>query len=261
MEQDPVPAFAALAHPQRLDVIRLLIRAHPDAVPAGEVGAALGLKPSTLSGYLAQLVEVGLIAQQRRGTSLLYTVSLTGIDALNATWIGDVCRGRGVPDTGVPGPRVRNLLFLGRQNAGPTLCAEALLRSLAGERYEVFSAGLCQPGTPDDAMMKLLKDNDLDTDLLWSKSFTDLIGPGAPRMDIVVAVGTQAWRALPSLSGCPVLIRWSLPGGLNALQMHDLLAERLVKFSALDPVTTTRARLQTALDAGNMATPKAEVQA
>lgn len=248
MEQDPVPAFAALAHPQRLEVVRLLIRAHPKPVPAGEIGAGLAIKPSTLSGYLAQLTEAGLILQERRGTSLLYTVSLQGLDHLNTTWIGDVCRGRGLPDLGVPGSRVRNLLFLGTKNAGPTLCAEALLREFSGERYEVFSAGLEGGQTPNAELMAHLQDRGCDTDLLWSKPVADLLGIGAPRMDVVIALGARAWQALPAFNGCPVLAHWSLPQGLDAGQIYDALTEKLTAFAALDPAKTAREAMQKALD-------------
>ncbi|MFN4098580.1 MAG: helix-turn-helix domain-containing protein, partial [Pararhodobacter sp.] len=144
---DPVLAFAALGHPQRLAVVRLLMRHYPRRVAAGEVGAALGLKASTLSGYLAQLMEAGLVTQERRGTSLLYAASVEGATALNDAWIGAISGGRGWPQAAAPGPRVRNVLFLGCGNAGPSLIAEALLRTRAGEGCEVFSAGIEAPGT------------------------------------------------------------------------------------------------------------------
>ena len=40
-EVDPVAAFAALAHPQRLAVVRLLMRHYPRRVAAGEIGMVL----------------------------------------------------------------------------------------------------------------------------------------------------------------------------------------------------------------------------
>ena len=57
--------FAALSHPQRLAVFRLLVRRCPDALPAGEIAEVLGHKASTLSVYLAALTRVGLISQTR----------------------------------------------------------------------------------------------------------------------------------------------------------------------------------------------------
>lgn len=247
MEQDPVTAFAALAHPKRLQVLRLLIRAHPKAVPAGTIGEALAIRPSTLSGYLAQLLEAALITQDRHGTSLRYAVSLHGLEALSAAWLGEICRGLGLPDLGAPGPRVRNLLVLGAHNAGPTLCAEALLRAQAGERYEVFSAGVETCGTPDPALIRHLAQLGCEPDLLWSKPVADLTGQGAPRMDIVIALGARAWRDLPVFAGCPIVVPWALPPSLNAAALTDVISARLEAFIALDPATTARAGLHAAL--------------
>ena len=41
MEVSVTEQLAALAHPRRLDVFRLLMRRYPDAVPAGEIATAL----------------------------------------------------------------------------------------------------------------------------------------------------------------------------------------------------------------------------
>lgn len=257
MEHDPVPAFAALAHPQRLAVVRLLVDTYPQAVPAGEIGAQIGIKPSTLSGYLAQLTEAGLITQERRGTSLLYTLSLPGLERLNLGWIGAICRGRGLPDCGAPGPRIRNILFVGRRNAGPTLIAEAVFRAEAGARYEVFSAGLDAATDPDPQVMAQLRALGHDTDLLWSKPLATLLGAAAPRMDAVVTLGETARRGVPVFAGCPLQAHWTLRPGQSVQDLHDHLAIRLRAFGRLDPATTPRAALQEALDHAEAPRPEA----
>jgi hypothetical protein len=48
------------------------MRRFPDRVPAGDISRALDLKGSTLSNYLSHLMQVGLVTQERSGTSLLY---------------------------------------------------------------------------------------------------------------------------------------------------------------------------------------------
>lgn len=252
MEQDLTPAFAALAHPQRLAVIRLLLSRHPTPIPAGDIGLSIGIKPSTLSGYLAQLVEARLITQERRGTSLLYAASLEGIEGLNSGWIGTICRGRGLPDLGPPGPRIRNLLFLGRKNAGPTLIAEAILRKKAGEWYEVFSAGVEAIEIPDPNVMGLLAARSFDTDLLWSKSVESLLESGAPRIDLIITLGDTASLGMPAFFGCPLHAHWNLPRGLDAERLFDALAERIDAFASLDPSITARGALQAALDGAEL---------
>ena len=249
MEHDPVLGFAALAHPQRLQVMRLLMRHYPRRVPAGEIGAALGLRPSTLSGYLAQLMEAGLITQERRATSLLYAASVEGVSLLNARWIGEVCGGRGSPESGTTGPRVRNLLFIGAGNAGPSLIAEALLRHQAGDAFEVFSAGIEAVAEPDAAVMAFLATGDHDTGLLWSKPLSTWLGEGAPQMDIVVTLGDRAAAFAPDWPGNPHRATWRLAPDQPVERLHLDLSARLSPLAALDLALTPAARLHRVLDA------------
>ncbi|HEX9859051.1 MAG TPA: helix-turn-helix domain-containing protein, partial [Paracoccaceae bacterium] len=58
-------ALAALGHDARLAIFRLLVKAGPDGLIVGEIGAHLGLAPSTLAHHLAGLVAAGLVAQER----------------------------------------------------------------------------------------------------------------------------------------------------------------------------------------------------
>jgi len=248
MEQNLLLAFSALAHPQRLDVVRLLVSQHPVPVPAGAIGAHLGLKPSTLSGYLAQLIEAGLITQERRGTSLLYSIAIDAITALNTAWIGGICRGRGLPELAAPGPRIRNLLFLGHRNTGPSLMAEAVFRTLAGDQYEVFSAGLDAADDPDAEMMARLRAQGYETDLLWSKSVDLFTGVDAPVMDVVITLGATAHRHLPALPGYPINAPWILPQDTAPEELLWLLNARLHALSQIDPATATRAQVQDVLD-------------
>ncbi|MCB1398320.1 MAG: metalloregulator ArsR/SmtB family transcription factor [Rhodobacter sp.] len=249
MERDLVPAFAALAHPQRLAVVRLLMRHAPGVLPAGEIATRLGLPPSTLSGHLAQLREAGLITQDRRGTSLLYAASVTGAEALTTGWIGAVCGGRGWPEVGAPGPRVRTLVVLGRGNAGPSLMAEALLRAEAGAYYEVLSAGVAPQGEADPAVLDYLAGQGHDVEALWAKPLSAVTGPEAPRPDVVIALGHTAAGADLVWPGCPLCSYWRLPPGLSAAALDAELRARIAGFAGLDPATVTPADLLRRLDA------------
>jgi DNA-binding transcriptional ArsR family regulator len=51
----------ALAQGNRLDIYRLLVHAGPDGMPAGQVAAALGLPPNTLSFHFDRLRNAGLV--------------------------------------------------------------------------------------------------------------------------------------------------------------------------------------------------------
>src|SRR6476620_5320417 len=64
--------LAALAQENRLDTFRLLVQAGPDGMPAGEVAAALGLPPNTLTFHFDRLREAGLVTVRCEGRSSMY---------------------------------------------------------------------------------------------------------------------------------------------------------------------------------------------
>lgn len=248
--------FAALSHPQRLEVLALLIRRYPDRLPAGEIGRVLQARPSTLSAWLNELSEVGLIAHERRGTSLLYRARPETAQALAGAFLSELCRGRADPE---PAPRsgaVRNVLFLCAGNAARSLMAEALLRDAAGARFEAFSAGLLRAGKPDAQVMAMLGELGHDTSPLWSKPAAGFLQPDAPRMDLVITLSDTAVNAgLPRWPGAPVQAHWGLPSPLAQADPAAALAqcyltlrnriERLVRL----PAELSRTQLQAAVDA------------
>src|SRR4051794_8055210 len=66
---DALAALAALAQENRLDVFRLLVRAGPNGLPAGEVATALRLPPNTLTFHFDRLRMAGLVTVRRDGSS------------------------------------------------------------------------------------------------------------------------------------------------------------------------------------------------
>ena len=89
-----VEALSALAHPSRLAVFRLLVRAGPDGLPAGEIAREIGALPNTLSSHLTILVHAGLIRSRREGRSILYSADYEGMRALLGFLMEDCCAGR-----------------------------------------------------------------------------------------------------------------------------------------------------------------------
>ena len=71
MEIETADTLAVLGHPATPAGLAPADAAlPPQALPAGEIAEATGLKPSTLSVYLSSLRVNGLIEQEREGTSL-----------------------------------------------------------------------------------------------------------------------------------------------------------------------------------------------
>lgn len=64
-------AFAALGSEQRLQVLRQLVRAGPEGLSMGELGARTGVTGSTLTHHLKMLTGAGLVNQEKRGRSII----------------------------------------------------------------------------------------------------------------------------------------------------------------------------------------------
>jgi DNA-binding transcriptional ArsR family regulator len=87
-------AFGALSQETRLDIFRRLIRAYPEALPAGTLAADLDIPASTLSTHLAILSRAQLVTAERQGRSILYAADTEGAAALLGYLIRDCCGGR-----------------------------------------------------------------------------------------------------------------------------------------------------------------------
>ncbi|MGY8524564.1 ArsR/SmtB family transcription factor [Paracidovorax citrulli] len=88
-----VDALAALAHPARLAVFRLLVRAGPQGMPAGRIAEAVALAPSSLSFHLKELQHAGLLGSRQEGRSILYTARFETMNALLVYLTDDCCGG------------------------------------------------------------------------------------------------------------------------------------------------------------------------
>jgi len=86
--------LSALAQENRLALFRLLIKAGPDGLPAGEIAAALGVPPNTLSAQLTLLSNAGLIEGTRQGRSIIYKAQYEAISGLIVFLMEDCCQGR-----------------------------------------------------------------------------------------------------------------------------------------------------------------------
>jgi DNA-binding transcriptional ArsR family regulator len=79
-----VAALAALAQDNRLDVFRLLVRAGPEGMLAGQVASALGLAPNTLTFHFDRLRTADLVTVRREGRSMIYAARFEAMNALLA---------------------------------------------------------------------------------------------------------------------------------------------------------------------------------
>jgi DNA-binding transcriptional ArsR family regulator len=89
-----VQRLSALAQESRLAVFRLLVKAGPEGVPAGEIARALDITPNTLSAQLNILSNAGLIASRRDGRSIIYAADFERMGELLVYLMEDCCQGR-----------------------------------------------------------------------------------------------------------------------------------------------------------------------
>ncbi|MFZ4607466.1 MAG: ArsR/SmtB family transcription factor [Caulobacter sp.] len=107
MEQtDAVAALSALAHPGRLAVFRLLVKAGAEGLPAGRIAEATGTLSNTLSTSLNILTQAGLARSRRDGRQIIYTADYEAMRGLLTFLVEDCCQGEPAicgPLTGIVG--------------------------------------------------------------------------------------------------------------------------------------------------------------
>ncbi len=82
-----------LGHPNRLEIVKVLVQAGPEGLPVGALQQHLGIPASTLSHHVSQLVSGGLIEQTRNGRTLTCTPNFGRIDALVRVLTENCCSG------------------------------------------------------------------------------------------------------------------------------------------------------------------------
>lgn len=262
--------LSTLGHPQRLAVFRLLMRRYPDRVPATQLAQALKLKPNTLSTYIRALMQVGLVTQDRVGTSLRYAIHM---DAAHETFdylLRDCCRGR--PDVCSPlnyfghdgdsstTDRKYNVLFICTGNSARSIFAESILRKEAGDRFVVCSAGTKPRSELNPLALEVLEQKGHDVSVLEAKNVSVFQGEDAPDFDFVFTVCNQAANEdCPAWAGQPVSAHWGTPDpvkvegshaetSLAFQQSYGALLNRIKAFTALPIASLDRIALQKAID-------------
>jgi arsenate reductase (thioredoxin) len=99
------------------------------------------------------------------------------------------------------------VLFLCTGNSARSILAEALLKEMGGESFEVYSAGTDPKGI-SPYTLKVLDQEHIDASQFHSKSMNEFT---AERFDYVITVCDQAAERCPVFPGDPARIHWSFP--------------------------------------------------
>lgn len=89
-----VTALSALAHEGRLDIFRLLVKAGPDGMAAGDIARKLDTQPNTMSAQLLVLSMAGLTRTRRDGRSIIHAADFDRMGELLLFLTKDCCGGR-----------------------------------------------------------------------------------------------------------------------------------------------------------------------
>ena len=115
------------------------------------------------------------------------------------------------------------VLFVCTGNSARSIMAEALLRHLGGDRFEVHSAGT-EPKGLNPLTLRVLADAGIDVSFARSKSVSEYLGQA---FDYVVTVCDQARQTCPVFPGVHAALHWGYEDPAAAEGTED---QRLVAF-------------------------------
>lgn len=88
---DYADMFAAMGAEQRLQIMRLLLSAHPDGMVVGDILAELKIAPSTLSHHLEKLKHENLVSVRRDSKFLWYSANTETLQDMIAFLYSECC--------------------------------------------------------------------------------------------------------------------------------------------------------------------------
>ncbi len=205
------PSFLQLAgHPLRWQLLGEL--AHSDR-QVRELTKVLREPQSLVSYHLARLRAGHLVSMRRSsadGRDAYYRVDLARCRELLAAAGGALHPGLALaPPVGngyaAHGRRIR-VLFLCTGNSTRSQIAEALLRQLAGDTVDVYSAG-SRPKSVHPNAVRVMRGRSIDINSNRSKPLSKFAGR---RFDYVVTLCDRVREVCPEFPGGPERIHWSI---------------------------------------------------
>jgi ArsR family transcriptional regulator, arsenate/arsenite/antimonite-responsive transcriptional repressor len=83
--------FAALGQPSRLAIVRRLLAAYPQGLPAGEIQKELAIAAPTLSHHLDKLRQVGVVTATKDRQWIWYSVQAESLKQLITFLFAECC--------------------------------------------------------------------------------------------------------------------------------------------------------------------------
>ncbi|MGA2548743.1 MAG: metalloregulator ArsR/SmtB family transcription factor [Burkholderiaceae bacterium] len=92
-EKYVVRALSALAQPARLQAFRALVVAGNEGLTPGTMAEALEIPANTLSFHLKELMNAGLVTQDRKGRFLIYRAAYDRMNGVLRYLTENCCQG------------------------------------------------------------------------------------------------------------------------------------------------------------------------
>lgn len=151
---------------------------------------------------------------------------------------------------------VTKVLFVGAENQGRSLLAEACLNQVGQGKFRAFSCGMpkLSNGTPHSWTLLALRTAGMPSSGLKCKGWAEFTRSGAVKMDFVIAMDAATIGEHPHWPGQPVCVTWDYPriggysangvnAGIVALNTLHSLRSRLELLVNLHPKISRRSEL------------------
>ena len=92
-DAEVVRALSALAQESRLRLFRLLVVAGREGATPGQMGEALGIAPTSISFHMKELLNAGLVSQERDGRHIIYRAQVDSMNDLLGFLTANCCGG------------------------------------------------------------------------------------------------------------------------------------------------------------------------
>lgn len=114
----------------------------------------------------------------------------------------------------------KRVLFVCIHNSARSQMAEGLLRHLAGDRFEVESAGL-EPGKLNPFVVEAMKEIGIDISHHTPKGVHDLLTAGKTYDYVIAVCDKEAAEKCPLFPGGSIKLHWSFPDPSAATGDHN----------------------------------------
>jgi ArsR family transcriptional regulator, arsenate/arsenite/antimonite-responsive transcriptional repressor / arsenate reductase (thioredoxin) len=202
------PLLDLAGHPMRWAILRELARSD---LRVRELTAALDEPQSLVSYHLRRLRSSGLVATRRSsfdGRDAYYRVDLARCQDLFADTGAALHPALRLVAPPAPPPADRaRVLFLCTGNSSRSQIAEGLLRQMAPDRAEAFSAG-SRPKAVHPEAIRTMSERGIDISGARSKHLSVF---ATDRFDYVVSLCDRVREVCPEFPGTPRTAHWSVP--------------------------------------------------